>query len=164
MNKNNKTSDNLDALLTRNRYRRLHGADLDTMVGILRHLYKWKAISSSGVKAYMVCRSSIASSDKYCLIAEYVDGDYYEIAYTTLKSAAKMHNAGMYKSVNMYDLDGHYIATYPSCRAAADALGVPYSNVYESVSRNGRCFGNMFRRAAKVDGTSDIEPYWMGRR
>lgn len=67
------------------------------------------------------------------------------------------------KAVDVFDMDGHYLATYPSSRKAAVALGIPrrLENCIRAIRRGDpdkkSCHGYMFRDAAPVK--ADIEPY-----
>lgn len=66
------------------------------------------------------------------------------------------------KAVDVFDMEGHYIATFPSGRKAAISLGIPHSE--QSINACRRCdprrksiHGYMIRDASPVK--NDIEPY-----
>ena len=66
------------------------------------------------------------------------------------------------KAIDVFDMDGHYIDTYPSARKTAIALGIPHlENTIRAIRRGDpekkSLHGYMFRDASPVK--ADIAPY-----
>ena len=65
------------------------------------------------------------------------------------------------KKVNQYDLDGHYITTFPSIASAAASTGKKSTlRLYKALTETVKtAYGYQWRYADSVDGNSDIAPF-----
>lgn len=64
------------------------------------------------------------------------------------------------KKVNQYDLDGHYVTTFPSIKSAASSIGKTTLRLYKALTGSVKtAHGYQWRYADSVDDNSDITPF-----